>query len=80
METPVEEQQTQEVAPAEKDPLASTEEEDANTRFVPRNYTEVDRLQTVVYAIEHDCHIVPKGSFKMTAQHEIRKNNAFKGL
>jgi len=28
----------------EKDPLASTEEEDPNAGFVPRNFTELDRL------------------------------------
>jgi hypothetical protein len=28
----------------EKDPLASTEEEDPNASFVPRNFIEVDRL------------------------------------
>ena len=31
-------------APKEKDPLASTEEEDPNAGFVPRNFTELDRL------------------------------------
>lgn len=67
-------------APKEKDPLASTEEEDPNASFVPRNFTEVDRLQFTVYAIENDCHIVPKGSVKLTDQHEVRRNNAFRGL
>lgn len=67
-------------APKDKDPLASTEEEDPNAGFVPRNFTELDRLQFSVFAIENDCHIMPKGSIKMTDQHEIRKNNAFKGL
>jgi len=42
--------------------------------------TELDRLQFTVYAIENDCHIVPKGSYKLTDQHEIRLNNAFLGL
>lgn len=64
----------------EKDPLASTEEEDPNAGFVPRNFTELDRLQFTVAAIENDCHIMPKGAVKMTDQHEIRKNNAFRGL
>lgn len=69
-----------EEAPKEKDPLASTEEEDPNASFVPRNFTELDRLQFTVYAIENDCHIMPKSSVKMTDQHEIRRNNAFRGL
>jgi radial spoke head protein 9 len=52
--------------PKEKDPLASTEEEDPNASFVPRNFTELDRLQITVYAIENDCHIMPKGAVKLT--------------
>lgn len=66
--------------PKDKDPLASTEEEDPNAGFVPRNFTELDRLHFTVYAIENDCHILPKGSVKLTDQHEVRKNNAFRGL
>ncbi len=68
------------VVPKEKDPLASTEEEDPNAGFVPRNFTELDRLQYSVYAIENDCHIVPKGALKLTEHHEVRRNNAFRGL
>ena len=64
----------------EKDPLASTEEEDPNAGFVPRNFTELDRLQFTVLAIENDCHILPKGSVKLTELHEVRRNNAFRGL
>lgn len=67
-------------APKEKDPLASTEEEDPQANFVARNLTELDRLQFTIYAIENDCHIIPKGSFKLTDQHEVRRNNAFRGL
>lgn len=67
-------------APKEKDPLASTEEEDPSATFVPRNFTELDRLQMTVFAIENDCHILPKGSVKLTDQHEVRRDNAFKGF
>jgi len=59
-------QQVTKEPPKEKDPLASTEEEDPNANFVHRNFTELDRLQMTVYAIENDCHILPKGSVKMT--------------
>lgn len=52
--------------PKERDPLASTEEEDENAGFVARPFLEVDRLQLTVYAIENDCHIMPKGSVKLT--------------
>lgn len=62
------------------DPLASTEEEDPNASFVPINFTELDRLHYTVSAIENDCHIVPKGAVKMTDQHEVRNNVAFRGL
>jgi len=42
--------------------------------------TELDRLQMTVFAIENDCHILPKGSVKLTDMHEVRRNNAFSGL
>ena len=66
--------------PVEKDPLASTEEEDPNANFQPRNLIEQDRLQFTVFAIENDCHIIPKGSYKLTDQHEIHRNNAYRGM
>ena len=62
------------------DPLASTEEEDPNAGFVPRNLTELDRLQYTILAIENDCHIIPKGSMRLTDQHEVRHNTAWCGL
>lgn len=66
--------------PKEKDPLASTEEEDPNAKIELRAFTELDRLQWTIYAIENDCHIMPKGSIKLTDQHEVRRDNAFRGL
>lgn len=59
-------QDTQPPVVVEKDPLASTEEEDPDAGFEPRNFTELDRLQWTVYAIENDCHIMPKGAVKLT--------------
>ena len=41
---------------------------------------ELDRLTTVVHAIENDCQICPVGSFKMTPEHQVRRNEAFRGL
>jgi radial spoke head protein 9 len=77
----VEAEQVKEPVPkVEKDPLASTEEEDSNAGFLPRNFIELDRLQFTVLAIENDCHIMPKGSVKLTELHEVRRNNAFRGL
>ena len=45
-----------------------------------KELTEIDRLKYVVLAIENDCQIAPIGAFKMTAQHQVRRNEAFKGL
>lgn len=42
--------------------------------------TELDRLTFCVYAIENDCQICPVGSFKMTSEHQVRRNEAFQGL
>jgi len=41
---------------------------------------ELDRLTYVVFAIENDCAIAPVGSFKMTPNHQVRRNESFKGL
>ena len=31
-------------------------------------------------AIENDCQICPVGAFKMTPEHQVRRNEAFRGL
>lgn len=64
----------------EVDPFASSEEEDPASLIVPVNLKEIDRLHYTVRAIESDCNIVPVGSFKLTTEHEVRRNEAFKGL
>lgn len=33
-----------------------------------------------MYSIENDCQIAPLGAFKMTSQHQVRRNEAFCGL
>lgn len=48
--------------------------------FVARNLTELDRLHYTVLAIENDCHVVPHGAMKLTEAHEVKRNNAFRGL
>jgi radial spoke head protein 9 len=45
-----------------------------------RDLVEIDRLSFVVHAIENDCQIAPVGAFKMTAEHQLRRNEAFQGL
>ena len=55
----------------------SSEEE---VKVPMRPLTELDRLTTVVAAIENDCQICPVGSFKMTPEHQVRRNEAFRGL
>lgn len=62
------------------DPLASTEEEDPSDLIQKLDFTEVDRLHHHVLAIENDCHIIPQGSMKLTAKHEVQRNEAFQGL
>ena len=33
-----------------------------------------------MHAIENDCQICPVGAYKMTPEHQVRRNEAFKGL
>jgi len=56
----------------------ATEEEEIS---VPkRDLKEIDRLTFVVFAIENDCQICPVGSFKMTSEHQVTRNESFNGL
>jgi len=45
-----------------------------------RNLTEINRVASVVNAIENDCHVCPQGAFKMTTAHELCRAEAFRGL
>jgi hypothetical protein len=63
-----------------KKELDSNESEAEEIKVPPKELTEIDRLNYVVYAIENDCQIAPLGAFKMTSQHQVRRNEAFKGL
>jgi len=47
---------------------------------VARSLIEEDRLLYTVQAIENDCNIVPQGAFRLTEDHEVCRNVAFKGL
>ena len=73
---PEAEEEQKEEEHADKDSLASTEEE----KIPPKNFIELDRLAYVVRAIDHDCSLVPQGSFRMTPSHELTRNKAFEGL
>lgn len=64
----------------ERDPLASTEEEETNVVVEKVNLKEIDRLLYHVRAIESDCHIIPQGSMKLNHKHEVQRNEAFNGL
>lgn len=55
-------------------------ESEDKIKIIPKNLTELDRLAYVVAAIENDCQTVPNGSFKLTPQHELRREEYFKGL
>ncbi len=45
-----------------------------------KKVTELNRLSFVVSQIEHNCAVVPKGSYKFTPLKETIKNEAFRGL
>ena len=46
----------------------------------PKNFTELDRLATVVHHIEEDCQVVPLGAVRLLPTHELIKNPTFRGL
>jgi radial spoke head protein 9 len=54
--------------------------EEEEIKIPPKDLTELDRLTFVIYAIENDCSIAPVGAFKMTPTHQVRRNEAFRGL
>lgn len=45
-----------------------------------KNFTELSRLSYVIRAIENDVQVVPKDSFRVTPEHELRPNSHFYGL
>ena len=51
--------------------------EDEEVKIPKRNLTEVDRLTAVVLAIENDCQLCPAGAFRMTPEHQLKRNEAF---
>ena len=64
----------------EKKELDSDVSEQEEIKVPKKDLIEVDRLKFVVLAIENDCQIAPVGAFKMTSNHQVRRNEAFKGL
>ena len=64
----------------ERDPLEDTPPEDPNKGVIYRSLIEEDRLLYSVMAIENDCSICPHGAFRMTEDHEVERNVAFRGL
>jgi radial spoke head protein 9 len=77
VDDPVEED-GEEGAPVKK--LDSDVSEDEEIKIPPKNLSEIDRLVYIVKAVENDCFIVPIGAFRMTPVHQVRRNEAFKGL
>ena len=67
-------------AEEERDPLEDTPPEDVNKGIVYRSLIEEDRLLYTVMAIENDCQICPHGAFRLTEDHEVERNVAFRGL
>ena len=70
----------EEVKTEEQDPLEDTPPEDPTKGIVYRSLIEEDRLLYTVMAIENDCQICPHGAFKLTEDHEVERNVAFRGL
>jgi radial spoke head protein 9 len=62
-----------------KDNLSDLSEEE-EIRVIPKDLSELDRLAYVVFAIENDCTLAPSGAYKMTPTHQVRRNEAFRGL
>jgi len=60
-------------------PLEDSSSDD-EIKIPPKNFTELDRLSFTIRAIENDCQCIPLGSIKLTPLHEVRRNEAFKGL
>lgn len=86
---PVEGEEEEE-APKEEDPEEeegdekkakdSDESEEEEIKIPKKKLTELDRLATVVLAIENDCQLCPVGAFRMTPEHQLRRVAAFCGL
>jgi len=70
----------QEQEEAERDPLEDTPPEDPTKGVVARSLIEEDRLFYTVLAIENDCQLCPHGGFRLTENHEVERNVAFRGL
>jgi len=64
----------------ERDPLEDTPPEDPSKGIIFRSLIEEDRLLYTVMAIENDCQICPHGAFRLTEDHEVERNVAFRGL
>jgi len=60
--------------------LEGEEEEEKEEKIPPKNFTELDRLAYVVRAVDVETSVVPLGAFKITPSHELRRNEAFRGL
>ena len=45
--------------------LAEDSDEENAKQPDPKNLTELDRLATIVLAIENECHAVPVGAFRL---------------
>lgn len=55
-------------------------DEDEGIVIPSKMVTELNRLSHVIHHIDHNCAVVPKGSFKFTPLKETVNNEAFRGL
>jgi len=58
----------------------SDESEEEEIKVPKRTLLEIHRVAFCVNAIENDCQICPTGAFKLTAEHQLRRNESFCGL
>jgi len=68
-EEPVKEEDPEEDGDGEKKAKDSDESEEEEIKVPKKKLTELDRLTTVVLAIENDCQLCPIGAFRMTPEH-----------
>ena len=64
----------------EEKAVNSEESEPEEIKVESKDLIELDRVNYIVHAIENDCQIAPVGAYKMTSEHQVRRNEAFKGL
>ena len=77
---PKNETAAEEAAPAEEGGEAPAEDEEKEEETVSFEYTELQRLQTMIELIKKETGIAPKAAYITTGDNDIILNKAFSGL